>query len=139
VAVTALVSAGGVRTALRVPIWRDASTVILSELEDSPRSYDGPARMVGVYLSRGQNEKAIEAYRASTAIYDRFPWVYIWGADAAFGLRRPVLADSMLRRLEELCRRCAYYYRYEASGALARGDTATADSLVARARDFHEP
>jgi len=139
VAVAALVVAGGLRTALRVPIWRDASSVIMSELEDSPRSYDGPARMVGVYLSRGQNEKAIDAFRASTAIYDRFPWVYVWGADAAFGLGRPALADSMLGRLEELCNRCAYYYRYEASGALARGDTATADSLLARVRKFREP
>jgi hypothetical protein len=137
--VAALVLAGGLRTALRVPIWRDASSVILSELEDSPSSYDGPARMVGVYLSKGQNEKAIEAFRASTAIYDRFPWVYVWGADAAFGLRRPALADSMLRRLEELCNRCAYYYRYEANGALARGDTATADSLLARVKAFREP
>jgi protein O-mannosyl-transferase len=139
VAVAALVVAGGVRTALRVPVWRDATSVILSELEDSPRSYDGPARMVGVYLSGGKPEKAIEAYRASIAIYDRFPWVYVWGADAAFGSKHPALADSMLRRLEQLCHRCAYYYRYEASGALARGDTATADSLLARAREFHEP
>ena len=139
VAVAALVVAGGLRTALRVPVWRDATSVILSELEDSPRSYDGPARMVGVYLSGGQPDKAIAAYRASTAIYDRYPWVYIWGADAAFGSGRPALADSMLRRLEQLCYRCAYYYRYEASGALARGDTATADSLLARAREFREP
>jgi hypothetical protein len=139
VAVAALVVAGGLRTALRVPVWRDATSVILSELEDSPRSYDGPARMVGVYLSGGQPDKAIAAYRASTAIYDRYPWVYIWGADAAFGSGRPALADSMLRRLEQLCYQCAYYYRYEASGALARGDTATADSLLARVREFREP
>jgi predicted Zn-dependent protease len=95
--------------------------------------------MVGVYLSGNQPEKAIEAFRASTAIFDRFPWVYVWGADAAFASGRPALADSMLTRLEQLCHRCAYYYRYEASGARARGDTATADSLLARARDFHEP
>ena len=139
VAVAALVLAAGLRTALRVPVWRDATSVILSELEDSPRSYDGPARMVGVYLSGGRPDKAIAAYRASTAIYDRYPWVYIWGADAAFGSGRPALADSMLRRLEQLCYQCAYYYRYEASGALARGDTATADSLLARVREFREP
>jgi hypothetical protein len=139
VVAAALVVAGGVRTALRVPVWRDATSVILSELEDSPRSYDGPGRMVGVYLSERRLDKAIEAYRASTAIYDRFPWVYVWGADAAFGSGRPALADSMLRRLEQLCHHCAYYYRYEASGALARGDTATADSLLARARGFGEP
>ena len=139
VVVAALVVAAGVRTALRVPVWRDATSVVLSELEDSPRSYDGPARMVGVYLSRNQPEKAIEAYRAATAIFDRFPWVYVWGADAAFSVGRPALADSMLKRLEQLCRHCAYYYRYEAGGALARGDTATADSLLARAREFDEP
>jgi len=137
--VAVLVVAAGVRSALRVPVWRDALSVIISELEDSPRSYDGPARMVGVYLGGGQLAKAIEAYRASTAIYDRFPWVYVWGADAAFGSGQPALADSMLRRLEQLCHHCAYYYRYEAGGALARGDTATADSLLARAREFHEP
>jgi hypothetical protein len=139
VVVAVLVVAAGIRTALRVPVWRDATSVILSELDDSPRSYDGPARMAGVYLSRGQLEKAIAAYRASTAIYDRYPWVYVWGADAAFGLRRPALADSMLRRLEQLCYQCSYYYRYEASGALARGDTATADSLLARTRGFRDP
>jgi hypothetical protein len=94
---------------------------------------------VGVYLSRGQGEKAIGAYRASIAIYDRYPWVYVWGADAAFGSGQAALADSMLKRLEQLCYRCSYYYRYEASGALARGDTATADSLLARVRQFHQP
>ena len=139
VVVAALVVAAGLRTAWRVPVWRDATSVIFSELEDSPRSYDGPARMVGVYLSRREHEKAIAAYRASTAIFDRFPWVYVWGADAAFASGHPALADSMLQRLEQLCHRCAYYYRYEAGGALARGDSATADSLLARAREFHEP
>jgi hypothetical protein len=138
-AVAGLVLAGGIRTALRVPVWRDPLSVILSEFEDSPRSYDGPARMVGVYLTRGQFDKAIEAFRTSTAIYDRFPWVYMWGADAAFALRRPALADSMLIRLDQLCHRCDYYYRYEAGGALARGDTATADSLLARARKHTAP
>jgi protein O-mannosyl-transferase len=139
IVVAVVVIAAGARTAWRVPVWRDALSVIQSELEDSPRSYDGPARMVGVYLGGGRSDKAIEAYRASTAIFDRFPWVYVWGADAAFGLHRPALADSMLRRLEQLCHHCAYYYRYEASGAMARGDTATADSLLARAREFREP
>jgi tetratricopeptide (TPR) repeat protein len=139
VAVAGLVLLGGIRSALRVPVWRDPLSVILSEFEDSPRSYDGPARMVGVYLTRGQFDKAIDAYRTSTAIYDRFPWVYMWGADAAFALKRPALADSMLTRLDQLCHRCDYYYHYEAGGALARGDTATADSLLARAKRLVTP
>jgi len=52
----------GVRTALRVPVWRDELTVVLSELEDSPRSFDGPARMVGIYLSQHKPRQAFEAF-----------------------------------------------------------------------------
>ena len=133
-----LVVAGGVRTALRVPVWRDATTVVLSELEDSPRSYDGPARMAGIYLSRRDPEKAILAVRTSTAIYDRYPWVYVWGADAAFTARHFALADSMLQHLEQLCSHCTYYYRYEAGGAMARGDRESADSLLRRAKSLEQ-
>ena len=127
-----LAVAGGVRTALRVPVWRDDHAVILSEFGDSPRSFDGPARMVSVYLSAHQPAKAVQAYRVATAIYDRLPWVYMWGADAAFAAGQPQLADSALARLEQLCQGCAYYYRFEAGAAVARGDPAVADSLLSR-------
>ena len=106
--------------------------MILSEFGDSPRSFDGPARMVSVYLSAHQPAKAVQAYRVATAIYDRLPWVYMWGADAAFAAGQPQLADSALARLEQLCQGCAYYYRFEAGAAVARGDPAVADSLLSR-------
>jgi hypothetical protein len=135
VVVGALVVAGGLRTALRVPVWRDVNTVVLSELEDSPRSYDGPAKMVVLYLNSRQPQRALEAFQLATRIYDRtLPWLYVTGAEAAFRVGRPALADSLLGRLERACVRCEHYYQYEAGAALARGDTAGADTLLARAR-----
>src|SRR5207244_2027009 len=43
--VAALVVLGGVRTARRVPVWRDEPSLTLSMLQDSPRSFQGPKRM----------------------------------------------------------------------------------------------
>jgi hypothetical protein len=135
VAVAALVLAAGLRTALRVPVWRDLNSVVLSELEDSPRSYDGPAKMVVLYLNSHQPARALEAFQLATRIYDRtLPWLYVTGAEAAFQIGRPALADSLLARLESACVRCEHYYEYEAEAARARGDAATADSLIARAK-----
>jgi hypothetical protein len=127
-----LVAAGGGRAATRVTVWRDQLTVVLSILEDSPRSFDGPARMVDIYLMTHQPEKALEAFDAAQRIYRGFPWLYASGADAAFTLGRSPLADSMLARLNFLCAHCDYYSRYEAMMARARGDSAAAESLLSR-------
>jgi hypothetical protein len=56
------------------------------------------------------------------------------GADAAFTLHRPALADSLLLRAEQLCFHCAGLYRTQALAARARGDSAVADSLLKRVR-----
>ena len=127
-----LTVAGGVRSFLRTPVWRDELTVVLSEFEDSPRSFDGPSRMVGIYLSQHKPEKAFEAFSIAERIYNQLPWLYMAGADVAFNLKRPGLADSMLARLEQLCNHCEFYYRFEAAAARARGDSAVADSLLGR-------
>jgi hypothetical protein len=138
-AVAALVVAGGARTALRVPVWRDMITVVQSVLEDSPRSFDGPARMVTIYLYQHRPDKALDAYRIADSIFDRMPWVYMTGADAALSLGRSRLADSMLARLDQLCTHCDYYYRFEAGVARIRGDSAVAESLLARLRPSGGP
>jgi hypothetical protein len=135
VAVAGLVLLGGIRSALRVPVWRDVHSVVMSELQDSPRSYDGPAKMVVLFLNARQPAKALEAFQVATSIYDRtLPWLYVTGAEAAYQVGRPALAESVLARLERACVRCDHYYRYEAAAALARGDTAVADTLLARAQ-----
>ena len=128
-----VVVAGGARTALRVPVWHDSRSVVLSELEDSPRSFNGPAHMVVLYLTGHEPAKALAAFRTATGIYDAvLPWLYVTGAEAAFATGHGALADSILNRLELVCRPCDFYYRYEAPIARTRGYDAAADSFVAR-------
>jgi hypothetical protein len=129
-----LVVAGAIRSAFRVPVWRDDVTITMSMLEDSPRSYRGHARLAAIYQSHRQPERALAELRTAMHTYDRDPTLFIAGADAAFTLQQPRLADSMLARAEALCFRCAGSYRSQARAARSRGDDAVADSLLGRAR-----
>lgn len=128
-----IVLAGGIRAALRVPVWRDDVAVTRSILEDSPDSYRGPARMAAIYQSHRQPDRALAAVVVAARTFDLDPSLYFTGADAAFTLGRPILADTMLARAERLCHRCAGYYRMQALAARSRGDSAVADSLLRRA------
>jgi hypothetical protein len=134
VAVGLVVLAGAVRSAVRIPVWRDDFAVTQSILEDSPDSYRGPARMAALYQSHRQPDRALAALRIAARTYDRDPTLFVAGADAAFTLGRPLLADSLLLRAEQLCFRCLGSYRIQALAARTRGDTAVADSLLARAQ-----
>lgn len=125
---------GGARTALRTPVWRSDLSVTASILDDSPNSYRGPARMSAIYLSHRQPERALVALDSAIHIYDRDPTLFVAGADAALTLGRSRLADSMLVRAEQLCFRCSGYYRTQALAARSRGDSAIADSILARMR-----
>jgi protein O-mannosyl-transferase len=133
--VLALVILGGVRSALRVPVWRDNDTVTLSILEDSPRSYVGPRRMIGTYLDHRQPARALDAARTAAAIFPRDPNLYVTGAVAGFAAGQPAAADTLLARLDSLCRRCFHYYREEAETARRSGYGAAADSLLAHVRE----
>jgi hypothetical protein len=108
--------------------------VTQSILEDSPDSYRGPARMAAIYQSHRQPERALAALRIAARTYDRDPTLFIAGADAAFTLGRPALADWLLLRAEQLCSRCPGAYRTQALAARSRGDSAVADSLLSRVR-----
>ena len=132
--VAVLVLAGGIRSALRIPVWHDDAAVTLSILEDSPDSYRGPARMGALYQSRGDAARALDALRTAARTFDRDASIYVAGGDAAFTLGRAALADSLLTRAEQLCYHCGGLYRTQALAARARGDSAVADSLLRRAR-----
>jgi len=124
---------GGIRTALRVPVWSSQRAVAWSVLKDSPRSYVVPLLNAGTYLAQDQPERALESIRILSAITDHAPKALAWGADVAFQLGRPRLADSLLARLDQACERCAFYYEFEARAALSRRDSAVADSFLVRA------
>jgi hypothetical protein len=127
-----LVLAGAARSATRVSVWRDDVRLTESILEDSPSSYRGPARLGGLLLSARRPERALAAYRQATHIFARDPAGFVGAADAAITLGRPALADSLLRRAAALCFGCDGLYRFQATAARARGDSATAAALLAR-------
>lgn len=131
---TLIVFAGAIRSAVRTPVWRDDLSVTESIFKDSPRSYRGLARAAAVFQSHRQPARALEILRHATAIYDRDPTLFVAGADAALTLGQSRLADSLLTRAEQMCFRCSGYYRTQALAARSRGDTAVADSLLARIR-----
>jgi hypothetical protein len=135
-----LAVAGGVRTALRVPVWRDDARVTASVLEDSPRSYVGPKRMTAFYLDRHEPAKAAAAARLAAGMYDRDPTTFITGAVAVFAAGDARGADSLLAGLERLCHGgCGGYYRREAAIARAHGYPEAADSLLARLGRLRAP
>lgn len=136
VLVGALVVLGGVRTAARVPVWRDDRSLALSMLEDSPGSAVGPWG-VGAIMQRSRKpDQALGAFLHAAAIERGNGQLYVAAADAAFTTGRHRLADSLLLEAERACFRCVGNYRIQANAARARGDTATADSLVARAEQL---
>jgi hypothetical protein len=139
--VAVLVLLGGIRTFLRVPVWRDEAAVTISITRDSPHSYLGHSRMAGVYLDRREPAKALTESRIAAGIYRRDPWIYVTGAVAAFSVREPRTADSLLAALERVCAGgcAATYYRYEAAVARSHGYPEAADSLLARLERLRAP
>src|SRR2546428_483765 len=136
----ALVLLGGIRTVLRVPVWRDDAHVTRSVLRDSPRSYVGHKRMIGLFLDRRQPALALDAARVAARLYQRDAGTYVTGSVAAFAAGDVRAADSLLTRLERLCHGgCSGYYRSEAAVALAHGYPEAADSLLARAAKLPRP
>ena len=139
--VAVLVLLGGIRTFLRVPVWRDDARVTRSITEDSPRSYVGHSRMAGVYLDRREPAQALVEARIAAGIYRRDPWIFATGAVAAFSVRDARTADSLLAALERVCAGgcAATYYRYEAAVARSHGYPEAADSLLARLARLQVP
>jgi hypothetical protein len=137
--VAVVVAVAGLRTALRVPVWRSDYTAVYSILQDSPRSYVGPKRMILAYLDAHLPARALEAALRASAINGRDMPIYVSGAVAAFAAGQPRIADSLLDRMEHACPECIAYYRSEAVTARNHGYPVAADSLEARAQRLGAP
>jgi len=122
---------GGVRSALRVPVWKNDRTVMMSILNDSPMSYRGPMGAGIIYLQIRRPQEAFMEFRKAMAIYPRDGRLYLLAAHAAFDLGRPGLADSLLEPVRKACEQCEHFYQSEADMARQIGDSAVADSLEA--------
>jgi protein O-mannosyl-transferase len=129
-----LVLAGGLRTALRVPAWRDNLSATVSLATDAPRSYRTYDYAGWQFLWAGEKRQALEAFLHAADLFDRDHRIYLAAADAAFSLGRPALADSLLTRADRVCAHCLVSYHNQAGAARLRGDSASADSLLAHAR-----
>jgi len=134
VAATALVFvAGGVRTALRVPVWRDSGSATLALLEDAPLSFQGWTYLGWEYLEARKPARALAAFKRAGTLYRGDLRVFLGAADAAYTLGQPRVADSLLALADRACYRCADVYPYQAAAARQRGDTASAAALEAHA------
>ena len=122
----------GARTAQRVPVWRNSDTVLQSVRHDSQRSYVGPMDSASMLLAQRRPEEALAEFRIAASRTTGAPKLLTLGADAALTLGRSRLADSLLGELDRMCSRCRFYLDFEARAALARGDSAVADSLRIR-------
>jgi len=128
----ALAVAGGARAALRVPVWRDDASVAFSILQDSPNSYRGPQYTAGLLQAARSPAKALRYYTIAAGIYDHDARSQFGAADAALALGQSQLADTLLAQAQRLCGPCETFYLTQVWAARTRGDSAVADSLLAR-------
>ncbi len=129
----AIVVLGGVRTSLRVPVWRDNLHATASLVDDAPQSYRTYDLAGWQLLWARQTDKALASFLHATELYQHDQRVYIAAADAAFTLQRPALADSLLQIADRICPQCPASYANQVGAARLRGDSASADSLAAHA------
>jgi len=128
-----VVLAGGIRSWLRVPVWRSDERVMLSILEDSPLSYRGPMSAGIIYLEEHQPAKAYDAFDSAIVVYPYDGRLYLLKAHAAFETGRSAQVDSILAPVRKTCLPgCgADFYGVEAALARQIGDRIMADSLDA--------
>lgn len=124
---------GGTRAALRVPVWRDNVTATRSLLDDAPQSYHTYDLAGWQLLWARRTDQALESFLHATELYGRDQRVYLAAADAAFTLKRPALADSLLQIADQICPQCPASYANQVGAARLRGDSASADSIAAHA------
>jgi len=129
-----IVVAGGVRSVVRVPAWRDNAAAAVHLLRDAPDSYRTWDYVGWELVWRGESERALGAFRRAGDIYPKDARIWLVAAHMAYALHRPLAADSLLARADSACDRCVMAYRNQAGAARLRGDSAAADSLDAHVR-----
>jgi protein O-mannosyl-transferase len=129
-ALFALVATGAVRSAVRVPVWRDNRRAALAMIADAPLSYRSWDYLGWEYIWTGHDERALMSFRRAASLYPGDARIHLAAAHMAYDLGRRALADSLLARADSVCPRCPTAYRNQASAARLRGDTAAAEFLL---------
>ena len=128
--IVATVLAGGLRSALRVPVWESTETVYQSVLRDSPRSYFGPMVDARYAEREGRYADALEGFRRASRILPADTRLSLRAAELAYRLGRPVLADTLLAHIDSTCVHCQTFFEAAAIEARSRGEAAWADALL---------
>lgn len=134
-----IVVLGGMRSAVRVPVWKNNQTATLSLLSDAPQSYRSWDYAGWQFLLAGRADRALDAFLRAGSIYPKDHRVALAAADASLVLGRYGVADSLFAHADSVCERCVVAYRNQASAARVRGATAIADTMLARARRLSQP
>jgi len=130
VAVALVIVAGGVRSALRVPVWESTTTVYQSVVRDSPRSYFGPSIAARYAESEGRFADALEAYQRAARILPTDNRLNVRAAELAYRLGRMSLVDSLIAHVDATCVNCVTFYQAAAMEARWRGRTAWSEWLL---------
>ena len=92
----------------------------------------GPQFTDAILQRLGDPARALTYYRDALTVYAYDPRSLLGAADAALTLDRPAVADTFFAQANRVCGRCQLYYTTEAGLARARGDSAVADTILAR-------
>ncbi|MDP3910370.1 MAG: hypothetical protein Q8Q14_08250 [Gemmatimonadales bacterium] len=128
-----IVVLGGIRSALRVPAWRDNRAATANLIDDAPDSYRTWDYVGWEFLWANRPAQALEAFRRAGTIYGADGRIHVASAHMAYVVGRTTLVDSLLARADSACPRCPTMYRNQAGAARMRGDTAAARLLLTHA------
>ena len=76
VSVIPLLALGLWRSATRLPVWRDNTTLFQTTVADAPKSYWAWRSWAGDLVLQNRPDEAFAAYRHSLSLFDRDPVVY---------------------------------------------------------------
>ena len=85
-----------VRTAARIPVWKDNKTLVLTTLDDHPESYKVHQQAGGILLQVNDSAGSVREYGIAASLFNKDPYFYREVAEAALRKRDFRRALAML-------------------------------------------
>jgi hypothetical protein len=124
------IGAATLRSAVRLPAWRDNRSYLVTLLEDHPESYRGHASAASVFQGLGDTGAARRSYERATALYDRDPHLLAARALFLWGVGDRTSAVALARRARALLPRQRVALRVAYLEARSGGDAARARAVA---------
>lgn len=126
----AVVLAAGVRTAARVPFWRDSRTVVIESVVDQPENIQARTRLARSFELSGEIGRAIAEYAAAGAIFERYAAGPAVAARLALSNGQPRMGLDLARRARHQNPSHAGIVDVLAEAFLANGQADSAEGVV---------